>query len=524
MKIVATVINNLIDDPLDPNTNKLYLHPEYLKKEVFNKITIFENSYRNEEKNLKEKNRQIEIISLLLMNIFMWLSRAYGQRLVTYVCKELVIEERNLLTSKAKKVSAYFAIFDLIDIFNYIDEEYSMIYMNEVADMVYRISDRYGAHALLVENSQFFITWKLNDPNADDNFYTKIVNRNSKETASVSFTTIVKILSKLNQMKKNYGVLEKADFEDFVHVSLHCGNFYESMVGSHLKADICFMGLDICNSHKIHQNLKKFKAAFSVTEKVFTILPECMKKHCRQIDQVKILVSEKPFGLYAVDVSNRYADISDFNFLKRRDSPVKGIEDEETESFNTGTTFSKNGFEFRDKFNSQKKDRVISFGSFVNQKSHSEKKIDFSPSQGPGLSRKFSFRSMIERLKRDRKKHQINKVSLVMKRKIHVEMKAIILKKLSKGAKNSLFLADLDIQKLFIRENEFKRSYRKGFDFYRLGAWEAAKEFFEQAIKAKLEDGYGEDGPCLYLLKYLEGFNFIKKLDWRGWRWLDDEV
>lgn len=62
-------------------------------------------------------------------------------------------------------------------------------------------------------------------------------------------------------------------------------------------------------------------------------------------------------------------------------------------------------------------------------------------------------------------------------------MKAIIIKRLSKGAKNSLFLADLEIQKLFMLENEFKRNYRKGFDFYRLGAWSAAKEFLRMLLK-----------------------------------------
>lgn len=525
MKRLATVLNSLIDDPLDPNTNKIYLHPEYIKKDVYNKITIFENSHKENEKNLEAKNNEIETISLLLMNIFMWLSRAYGQRLVSFVCKELALEERSLINAKARKVAAYFAIFDLTDTLEHIDDLNSMAYVNDVADMIYRISDRYKAHALMVESNQYFITWKLDNFNANDNFNAKNINRNSKETASVSFTTLMKILSKLNQIKREYGYLGQKDFDHYVHISLHCGHFYEAVVGSDLKADISYIGLDICNAHKIHENLRKFKTAFCLSGEVFTILPECMKEHCRQIDQIKISVNSKTFPLYAVDVTNKFVDISDFEFLNREKEKRQSFRDEgETYSFKSGTTFSKNnGDNLGKQSNELKKFNSVHPVSSTTVKKYNTNNLSNFKSRTEKKTSNFNFRSEIQRIKNLRSRRLKQGIrEIVTKRKIHVEMKAIILKELSKGAKNSLFLADLDIQKLFMTENEFKRSYRKGFDFYRLGAWTAAKEFFEIAMQAKLEEGYGEDGVCLYLLRYMEGFNFIKKIDWRGWRWLDE--
>lgn len=104
---------------------------------------------------------------------------------------------------------------------------------------------------------------------------------------------------------------------------------------------------------------------------------------------------------------------------------------------------------------------------------------------------------------------------IYIRRRIHCQMKAVINTKLSKGAKNSLYLSDNDIQLLFDRDSEFRRNFRNAVNFYKLGAWDSAKDYAERCLKLKKKDG-----PSLFLLKIMKMFDYKKPKQWRGYRHL----
>ena len=104
------------------------------------------------------------------------------------------------------------------------------------------------------------------------------------------------------------------------------------------------------------------------------------------------------------------------------------------------------------------------------------------------------------------------KLETYEKRRLHMRMRSIIIEKLNQGAKNALFLEDGDLANMFDRDNEFRRNYRKAINFYILGAWNSAKEFFDLCLKIK-----PKDGPSKVLLSYMEGFGYMKPPDWRGY-------
>ncbi len=95
----------------------------------------------------------------------------------------------------------------------------------------------------------------------------------------------------------------------------------------------------------------------------------------------------------------------------------------------------------------------------------------------------------------------------------HSRIKEKILERLIKGAKNSIYFEDPDIQSLFKKKPEFKRACRKAIDFYTLGAWDMAKNELDTALRYE-----PEDGACWFLLKYLEMYDFKKPEHWRGYR------
>lgn len=98
-------------------------------------------------------------------------------------------------------------------------------------------------------------------------------------------------------------------------------------------------------------------------------------------------------------------------------------------------------------------------------------------------------------------------------RLFHARIKEKILERLIKGAKNSIYFEDPDIQSLFKKKPEFKRACRKAIDFYTLGAWDMAKNELDTALRYE-----PEDGACWFLLKYLEMYDFKKPEHWRGYR------
>ena len=94
-----------------------------------------------------------------------------------------------------------------------------------------------------------------------------------------------------------------------------------------------------------------------------------------------------------------------------------------------------------------------------------------------------------------------------------MSIKSAIIERLNQGAKNTLFLEDEELKKMLSSDNEFRRNYRKGVNFYIIGAWGSAKDYFKLCLKSK-----SDDGPCKMLLKYMAQFGFVKPAEWRGFR------
>lgn len=95
----------------------------------------------------------------------------------------------------------------------------------------------------------------------------------------------------------------------------------------------------------------------------------------------------------------------------------------------------------------------------------------------------------------------------------HMQIKDDVDERLIKGAKNSLFLEDPDLDIMVARNYEFRKHFRNGIDFYVLGAWDSAKKYLEEARKL-----LPDDGPTNYLYNYMAKANFTRPKNWRGFR------
>lgn len=67
-------------------------------------------------------------------------------------------------------------------------------------------------------------------------------------------------------------------------------------------------------------------------------------------------------------------------------------------------------------------------------------------------------------------------------------------------------------------KKEFIEIYNKGFDLYKNGDWEKAKNLFEKAQEMMEEI----DNPIRYLLEFIDEHNCVKPFDWNGMRIIYD--
>jgi hypothetical protein len=95
----------------------------------------------------------------------------------------------------------------------------------------------------------------------------------------------------------------------------------------------------------------------------------------------------------------------------------------------------------------------------------------------------------------------------------HMQIKDDVDERLIKGAKNSLFLEDPDLDIMVARNYEFRKHFRNGIDFYVLGAWDSAKKYLEEAKKL-----IPDDGPTNFLCTYMAKSNYSRPKNWRGFR------
>lgn len=281
---IATVINNILRNPLD-----IIFNPFYLEKVP--KRTIF--------KDLEPEHQRIA------EGVIHWsilLSYCYGKKMVPIITSRLVIRDcSSLLDSTGDKYCAYFALIEIKDFMDGVKPECSdsVLWLQTIVDVIYSTTDQFNGGAMNLKLGKFFLVWKLKS--ASKEFTFKEVSRESSETASVIITTILKILYGIAFNLKLFEV--RADACSTARTTVHCGLLYECITGSQShKLDVHYFGLDLNHLHVYHQFAKHYNVNVFFTQTIYLLIPECMKVKCRKIDVVKLPISPQPMDLYTIDI------------------------------------------------------------------------------------------------------------------------------------------------------------------------------------------------------------------------------
>lgn len=247
-----------------------------------------------------------------------------------------------------------FGVFGFCDIRNFTDatevlQEEVMIFVNNIAEIVHTIVDRFQGSANKNIGDAFLLVWKfriddysyINEKLA--NFFKdpdeiqeiKLVQNldKSKENANASYITdlcdlslmsFLKILCKINRKEKilNYSLNPhlQARFHGYkvkMGFGLHLGWAIEGSIGSDYKIDASYLSPNVNLASRLEAATKQYGIPLLISHTVFEFLSDGMKKTCRKIDVVVVKGSKKPLGLYTVDL--------DFEQLPPKEVSMKSV-------------------------------------------------------------------------------------------------------------------------------------------------------------------------------------------------------
>ena len=243
-----------------------------------------------------------------------------------------------------------FGVFGFCDIRNFTDatevlQEDVMIFVNNIAEIVHTIVDRFQGSANKNIGDAFLLVWKfrVEDYQYIDNKLSQIFkdpteihlvkkeepppNPDSVVSCSnlcdLSLMSFLKILCKLNRKEKilkyreNSGLNARlTHYKVKMGFGLHLGWAIEGSIGSDFKIDASYLSPNVNLASRLEAATKQYGIPLLFSHTLFEFLSENMRKTCRKIDVVTVKGSKRPLGLYTVDL-----DFSKLPFKQESSKP-----------------------------------------------------------------------------------------------------------------------------------------------------------------------------------------------------------
>ena len=301
-------------------------------------------------------------------------------------------------------------IYGFCDIRNFTDtteelQEGVMMFVNEIAQVVHGVVDKYLGAANKNIGDAFLLVWKFSSEEffLDDN--NNIVRNpeslRAKYLPDLSLLSFLKILAKVNKdplmlkYRTNSKLLARMPgYEVKMGFGLHLGWSIEGAIGSQFKIDASYLSPNVNVASALEASTKAYGVPLLISGTLFQVFSEPVQKYCRQVDRVFIRGHSEPLPLYTSDCEfsefqpGKHADRSKTFFRKKRKALKRDLEKmslttEEIYRSSQELRMMRRGFsaEFFEKF-----DSAFEFylhGSWINAKSTFEEVLQIRPKDGP---------------------------------------------------------------------------------------------------------------------------------------------
>ena len=290
------------------------LENDGLKTVNSKKSNVTTNSNKN---NLYE----INIVKAAIIKISALLAIGFGEAGGDILKKNLSSNHELNIKLKGKKKMAIFSFCDIRD-FNQINlalEEKTMLFVNEIAEIVHSSVDRFKGATNKNIGDSFLSVWKF--PNnikrrkgstlkKDNLLEIDPFNPKIGIIADCSVLACLRIILKINKninilaYRHNQDILKRIpNFKLTMGFGLHLGYGIEGTIGSNYKIEASYLSPNVNIAARLETATRQFGVSLLISGVLYEKLTPEMKEICRFIDCVKVKGSEYPLNLYTIDLN-----------------------------------------------------------------------------------------------------------------------------------------------------------------------------------------------------------------------------
>jgi class 3 adenylate cyclase len=311
LQVMIKVVEEVASDPV--NATNLEMLQSKIKK------SMKTNNVKEKQMDIdfQSSTYEIKVIQLAILRISSLLAIGFGEAGGEILKENLgSTQELNPMLPGKKKN----AIFGFCDIRGFPDinvalQEKTMVFVNEIAEIVHSSVDRFEGAANKNIGDAFLVVWKLDHENDRHKEYAEINYsdphiQNMADKALLGFLHIIKKVNKDRKLRayKNYTEIQSSinichPFKISMGFGLHIGWAIEGPIGSMYKMDCSYLSPNVNLAARLEAATRQYGVTILLSGELYSCLSSELQQICRLIDIVKVKGSNKPLELYTVHVN-----------------------------------------------------------------------------------------------------------------------------------------------------------------------------------------------------------------------------
>ena len=335
LEIMIEIVENVAKDPI--NAKNVDDVQNAGMKALLAEQNLTADQKRKQKANIEKY--EVKIIQNAILKISALLAIGFGEAGGEIIKKNLSGDSELQAMIKGRKKMAIFGFCDIRNfpvILNALQEK-TIVFVNEVAEIVHSSVDRFGGAANKNIGDAFLCAWKFNDRLED-----KDENKNGKEDLNIDVDSekiniiadqalmgFLKVLIKINrephilEYRKEAKIIESLNnFKVNMGFGLHLGYAIQGAIGSQYKIDASYLSPNVNMAARLEGATRHYGVNILISGELYEAFSSKVKDLCRLIDVVKVKGSIFPVKLYTVDTNldlqPKKIKIDKLNLLEKR--------------------------------------------------------------------------------------------------------------------------------------------------------------------------------------------------------------
>ena len=321
LEIMMEIVDNVAKDPINAK------NVESLQKGVKSTMNkMGKKGKKGKREDLTEEKYEIKVIESAIIKISALLAIGFGEAGGEIIKENLSSNSELNPMLKGKKTTAIFGFCDIrnFPIVNDALQERTMVFVNEIADIVHSSVDTYGGAANKNIGDAFLMVWKFkNDPVLGEDQkdpVAKLVKDNLVEqdpdnpivqrTADMSVLGFLGTLIGINKDLRVLAyrtdpdiALKLTNYKVKMGFGLHLGWAIEGAIGSSYKIDASYLSPNVNMSARLEAATRIYGVNILLSGPLYDRCSDEIKEICRLIDVVTVKGSVEPMRLYTIDLN-----------------------------------------------------------------------------------------------------------------------------------------------------------------------------------------------------------------------------